>query len=82
MTAMLKIYRNDFARYFRKPNSPYVQLIVIPLVFVIMMLFDIIGANGSKIIYGELLWDPLLIINEWTSKVCALSQDPEIPREV
>lgn len=32
------------------------------------MLFGIIGANGSKILYGELLWDPLLIINEWTSK--------------
>lgn len=34
-----------------------------------MMLFGIIGANGSKILFGELLWDPLLIVDNWTSKV-------------
>jgi cytosine/uracil/thiamine/allantoin permease len=34
-------YRNDFARYSKKPNSPYVQLIVIPIVFIIVMLFGI-----------------------------------------
>jgi NCS1 family nucleobase:cation symporter-1 len=50
-----KLVRNDFARYSKKPNSPYVQLIVIPVVFIVMMLFGIIGANGSKILYGELL---------------------------
>jgi len=60
--------RNDFARYSKKPNSPYVQLIVIPVVFIVMMLFGIIGANGSQILYGELLWDPLLIVDHWTSK--------------
>lgn len=60
---------NDFARYSKKPNSPYVQLLVVPVVFIIMMLFGIIGANGSKIIYGELLWDPLEIVNNWTSRV-------------
>ncbi|RDW77521.1 NCS1 nucleoside transporter family protein-1 [Coleophoma cylindrospora] len=66
--ATLGVNMNDFARYSKKPNSPYVQLVVIPIVFVVMMLFGIIGANGSKIIYGELLWDPLLIVNNWTSK--------------
>lgn len=64
---------NDFARYSKKPNSPYIQLLVIPVVFIVMMLFGIVGANGSLALYGELLWDPLLIVNEWTSKVC----DPE-----
>jgi NCS1 family nucleobase:cation symporter-1 len=54
---------NDFARYSKKPNSPYIQLIIIPIVFIIMMLFGIIGANGSRILYGEVLWDPLLIVD-------------------
>lgn len=66
---MLTFTRNDLARYSRKPNSPYVQLIVTPVVFIIMMLFGIIGANGSMILYGELLLDPLLIVDNWTSKV-------------
>ncbi|KAH7346673.1 allantoin permease [Rhexocercosporidium sp. MPI-PUGE-AT-0058] len=60
--------KNDFARYSKKPNSPYIQLLVIPIVFIVMMLFGIIGANGSKILYGELLWDPLLIVDNWISK--------------
>ncbi|PVH71156.1 cytosine-purine permease [Cadophora sp. DSE1049] len=66
--ATLGVNMNDFARYSKKPNSPYIQLLVIPLVFIVMMLFGIIGANGSKILYGELLWDPLLIVDNWTSK--------------
>ncbi|KAF2817373.1 cytosine-purine permease [Mytilinidion resinicola] len=66
--ATLGVNMNDFARYSKKPNSPYVQLIVIPIVFIIMMLFGIIGANGSRILYGEVLWDPLLIIDHWTSR--------------
>ena len=65
--ATLGVNMNDFARYSRKPNSPYVQILVIPVVFTIMMLFGIIGANGSRLIYGEVLWDPLLIVDNWTS---------------
>ncbi|KAH9219962.1 hypothetical protein DL95DRAFT_456875 [Leptodontidium sp. 2 PMI_412] len=37
--------RNDFARYPKKPNSPYIQLLVTPIVFIAMMLFGIIGAK-------------------------------------
>lgn len=58
---------NDFARYSRNRRSPYIQLVVIPAVFTIMMLFGIIGANGSRLIYGEVLWDPLMIVDNWTS---------------
>ncbi|KAI0133472.1 NCS1 nucleoside transporter family [Xylariales sp. AK1849] len=65
--ATLGVNINDFARYSKKPNSPYIQLIVIPAVFIIMMLFGIIAANGTHIIYGEALWDPMLIVDNWTS---------------
>ncbi|CAJ2505753.1 Uu.00g131470.m01.CDS01 [Anthostomella pinea] len=65
--ATLGVNMNDFARYSKKPNSPWVQLLVIPTVFIIMMLFGIIGANGSRILYGEVLWDPMTIVNHWTS---------------
>lgn len=58
---------NDFARYSKKPNSPYIQLVVIPIVFIVMMLFGVICANGSKYLYGQVLWDPLQIVDNWTS---------------
>lgn len=53
--ATLAVNMNDFARYSRNPRSPYVQLVVIPVAFMVMMLFGIIGANGSRILYGEVL---------------------------
>jgi NCS1 family nucleobase:cation symporter-1 len=65
--ATLGVNMNDFARYSKNPRSPYVQLIIIPIAFIVMMLFGIIGANGSRILYGEVLWDPLLIVDHWTS---------------
>ncbi|KAL1634221.1 hypothetical protein SLS56_002526 [Neofusicoccum ribis] len=65
--ATLGVNMNDFARYSRNPRSPYIQILVIPAVFTIMMLFGIIGANGSRLIYGEVLWDPLMIVDKWTS---------------
>jgi nucleobase:cation symporter-1, NCS1 family len=65
--ATLGVNMNDFARYSKKPNSPYIQLIAIPVSFIVMMLFGIIGANGTRIIYGEVLWDPMLIVDNWTS---------------
>ncbi|KAI1338686.1 permease for cytosine/purines, uracil, thiamine, allantoin-domain-containing protein [Xylariaceae sp. FL0016] len=65
--ATLGVNMNDFARYSRKPRSPYVQLLVIPSAFILMMLFGIIGANGSRLLYGEVLWDPMAIVDHWTS---------------
>lgn len=66
--ATLGVNMNDFARYSRNPRSPYVQLIVIPVAFMMMMLFGIIGANGSRILYGELLC-------EFSSPSCPLHRD-------
>lgn len=67
LKSCLGVNMNDFARYSRNPQSPYIQILVIPVVFTIMMLFGIIGANGSRLIYGEVLWDPLMIVDKWTS---------------
>ncbi|KAH8646299.1 NCS1 nucleoside transporter family [Xylariales sp. PMI_506] len=65
--ATLGVNMNDFARYSKKPYSPYIQLIVMPTVFLLIGLFGIIGANASRILYGEVLWDPIAIANQWTS---------------
>jgi NCS1 family nucleobase:cation symporter-1 len=65
--ATLGVNMNDFARYSKNRNSPYIQLIVMPTVFVLMGLFGIVGANASRILYGEVLWDPIAIANQWTS---------------
>lgn len=65
--ATLAVNMNDFSRYSRSPRSPLVQLVVMPVVFAVVMLFGIIGANGSRLLYGKILWDPLLIVDQWTS---------------
>jgi len=64
--ATLGVNISDFARYSRNARSPYVQLIIIPVAFAVMMLFGIIGANGSRILYGKILWDPMLIVDNWS----------------
>ncbi|KAK2811748.1 hypothetical protein FQN50_001786 [Emmonsiellopsis sp. PD_5] len=65
--ATLGVNMNDFARYSRNPKSPYIQLFIVPVATLMMVVFGIVGANGSKVLYGELLWDPLLIMDMWTS---------------
>jgi NCS1 family nucleobase:cation symporter-1 len=59
--ATMDVIVNDFYRYSKKQRSPLIQLIVIPL-------FGIISSNESCVLYGKALWDPLLIVDHWTSK--------------
>lgn len=58
---------NDFSRYSRNPRAPYIQLIAMPVCFIVIAIFGMIGANGSRILYGEIAWDPLTIADHWTS---------------
>lgn len=44
-----------------------IQIFIIPTVFLMMAFWGIVGASGSQILYGKVLWDPLLLIDEWTS---------------
>lgn len=45
----------------------YIQIFIIPTCFLIMAFWGIVGAGATQIIYGEVLWDPLLVVDRWTS---------------
>ncbi|KAK9350540.1 permease for cytosine/purines, uracil, thiamine, allantoin-domain-containing protein [Lipomyces doorenjongii] len=76
----LMVNAPDYSRYARRRSDTYVTAVAIPLTATVMTFIGVVVASGSKILYGTILWDPLLIINHWTSKggraaafFCALS---------
>ncbi|KAK9460074.1 permease for cytosine/purines, uracil, thiamine, allantoin-domain-containing protein [Lipomyces oligophaga] len=57
----------DFTRYAKSNKSAYITLFVLPATGCLVTFFGVVTAAGSKILYGSILWDPLLFIDEWTS---------------
>ncbi|KAF2670310.1 hypothetical protein BT63DRAFT_234466 [Microthyrium microscopicum] len=55
----------DFSRYANKPSAQNVQVFVIPVIFTIVGLLGIFTAAASETVYGEILWNPIDIINNW-----------------
>ncbi|KAF5017218.1 hypothetical protein F66182_10876 [Fusarium sp. NRRL 66182] len=58
----------DFSRYASKPSAQNVQCIVIPFIFIssaVVGLLGIFTAAASQSAYGEVLWNPIDIINLW-----------------
>ncbi|CAO2655123.1 Nn.00g101870.m01.CDS01 [Neocucurbitaria sp. VM-36] len=55
----------DFSRYANKPSAQNVQAFVIPFIFTIVGLLGIFTAAASQSAYGEVLWNPIDIINLW-----------------
>ncbi|KAK9458373.1 permease for cytosine/purines, uracil, thiamine, allantoin-domain-containing protein [Dipodascopsis uninucleata] len=66
--ATLAINAPDFTRYATKPSATISMLWALPATATLIAFFGVVGAGGSKILYGEILWDPLLFIDNWTSK--------------
>ena len=58
---------NDFARYARSSRMIVVQIIIIPLSFMLMSFIGIIIAGAASDLYGKEIWDPLTIMSHWTS---------------
>jgi NCS1 family nucleobase:cation symporter-1 len=55
----------DFSRYANKPSAQNVQAFVIPVIFTIVGLLGIFTAAASETAYGEVIWNPIVIINLW-----------------
>lgn len=55
----------DFSRYANRPSAQNVQAIVIPCIFTIVGLLGIFTAASAQIVYGEVIWNPIVIINHW-----------------
>ncbi|KAK9453289.1 permease for cytosine/purines, uracil, thiamine, allantoin-domain-containing protein [Dipodascopsis uninucleata] len=66
--ATLGVNVPDFTRYAKSNNSAFITAIVLPATGCLITFFGVVLASGSHILYGEILWDPLLFIDHWTSR--------------
>lgn len=63
----------DFSRYARgradgKENkAQYIQLPFLPIIFTVCGVLGIVTTSASKIVYGEYMWNPLDIVEQWLS---------------
>jgi len=51
--------------------SQYVQPFVIPIVFTLCSFVGIAVTSAGIQLYGEVLWDPLLLIDHWDNRAAA-----------
>jgi NCS1 family nucleobase:cation symporter-1 len=55
----------DFTRYLKKPQGVYWQVAFLPIIQLLLGLFGIISTSASKVVYGEYIWDPLVLASKW-----------------
>lgn len=55
----------DFSRFAKTPGAQVWQLPFIPIFKIIVAIFGVVGASASKRLYGQVLWSPVDIINQW-----------------
>jgi NCS1 family nucleobase:cation symporter-1 len=51
--------------------SQYAQLIVIPVGFTLASFVGIAVTSAGITLYGQVLWDPLKLIDQWDNRACA-----------
>lgn len=52
-------------------DSQYVQPLIIPVIFVLCSFAGIAVTSAGIQLYGEVLWDPLLLIDKWDNRAAA-----------
>jgi len=55
----------DFSRYANKPSAQNVQVLIIPFIFTVVGLLGIFTAAAAETAYGEVEWNPIVIIGYW-----------------
>ena len=58
----------DFTRYAKTPKAQYIQLFIIPVVFILVSFFGIATTSASKVLYGAYLWNPAEIFARWPNR--------------
>jgi len=55
----------DFTRYLKTERGVYWQVAFLPGIQLMLGFFGIICCSASKVVYGEYIWDPLVIASHW-----------------
>lgn len=52
-------------------RSQYVQLIIIPVTFTLCGFIGLAVTSAGIVLYGQVLWDPLRLIDQWDNRAAA-----------
>ncbi|KIM82056.1 hypothetical protein PILCRDRAFT_820964 [Piloderma croceum F 1598] len=61
----------DFTRYAKNERAQYIQMFIIPIAFTFAGFIGIAVTSAGIILYGEVLWDPLRLIDKWDNRAAA-----------
>jgi len=62
---------SNFTRYAKNERAQYIQLLVIPIGFTLASFVGIAVTSAGVSLYGQVLWDPLKLIDHWDNRTCA-----------
>ncbi|WOO77095.1 putative permease [Vanrija pseudolonga] len=65
--ATLSVNIGDFSRYCKSPNSNWTQVWAFPFFATLVSVFSAISATCCYAVYGEVLYQPYLIIAKWNT---------------
>lgn len=66
--ATMGVNSPDFTRYAKSNKSQYITVLTMPCMACLMTFLGVVTARASKILYGTILWSPVLLVNNWTSR--------------
>ncbi|KAF9477454.1 cytosine-purine permease [Pholiota conissans] len=69
--ATLSVNIPDFTRYAKNEKAQYIQLFIIPVSFTLIGFTGIAVTSAGEKLYGEILWDPLSLIDKWDNRAAA-----------
>ncbi|KAH8895898.1 allantoin permease [Thozetella sp. PMI_491] len=55
----------DFTRYLKTDKGVYWQVAFLPGIQLVLGIFGIICCSCAKVVYGEYIWDPLVLAAQW-----------------
>ncbi|KAI0765422.1 NCS1 nucleoside transporter family [Fomes fomentarius] len=66
--ASMAVNIQDFTRYAKNEQAQYVQLFIIPVAFTLVCFIGIVVTSAGSVLYGEMLWNPLQLIDRWDNR--------------
>lgn len=55
----------------KKTSRQNIQLVIIPVVFTFCGFVGIVVTSAGASLYGEILWDPLTLVDKWDNRAAA-----------
>lgn len=64
----LAVNVNDFTRYSNDKMAPVLQIFILPVFIFFVSAIGVVMGKASEQRWGVAMWDPLLVLDQWTSR--------------